>query len=838
MLRVGWRWVLNGAIVRQRDFWGRWRLLAVVVLLVAGSVLIFLPWHSLPVTFLPSADGSRFADGRSITGATVLGTWRTVALPAVSGVTLLALALATTVWSRAVGVVLAIGTGCAFAAAAARFLFDWRYGAVDGVLPVLELVIGLGLVVLAAWSALRSTVQDAVTMRARARQWRGWLGALAAVVAAGWIAAFGGLALVQTGPTASHSTAGPFLQVGMIPNYAFDSDENLVLSAGLVGMQQRYGVRAVDEDGRLFVQVDASEDDDGRVIGGIVGRRVAVSYVTQDILRVFTLGGNDRAAGRAVITHVEDAEQAPGGTLWLRSDANENPETYRVPLAAVPTHGRMSLAELADRDGVHTYQGPQKIWQLNFRVAGAAALVGWESNSPRGAGHSVYRWQPGHDQARRIAGSADSQCGLNREAARSFVGYVADAVPVDGGGVWIATTWSDRNRLLFVDRQGHLHRADVQLPGEPESLLVGPKGLLVLTDDEGPERHVWRLQHPRQYLEALPKGSPQCVVHSPGQLADPTTAHVVSRPFTVRGAPDSDAEYVLPLSTHGSAMLLTSNMPRRLILLRPDGSTVMVTNGTITRLVADRSGGAWLVRWPNGTDMYDDPQAFDLVHVSGTGVVDKTVPVRGGKTLTKGDNTSLDLAGQLWLVPGSGDQPPYVGTDAGLFEVTNDGGVRRVLSLAGDDAHELRGLTVEDKSGTVWTVLDGRLVAIRGDERTTVLGRSRESDERVPVGVQLARGVPVDQLHLQPGRVFLDGQGRVVVLNSDDVWVRYDPRAQTGTVLGQGSPYGRVDTVGVSVAGGIAVVVNPNPKHRGDAYAQHDADVAKKVIATVDLSER
>ena len=112
------------------------------------------------------------------------------------------------------------------------------------------------------------------------------------------------------------------------------------------------------------------------------------------------------------------------------------------------------------------------------------------------------------------------------------------------------------------------------------------------------------------------------------------------------------------------------------------------------------------------------------------------------------------------LLPDFGGRPPLLGTAAGAYRI--DGGRADQVIPGRIDGGVVRA------DGRGWVLADGRLLALDGER---VLGPvidagERREDRHTPVAVQLAKGVPPDQLALPDASVGLDERGRAIVVST------------------------------------------------------------------------
>jgi hypothetical protein len=302
--------------------------------------------------------------------------------------------------------------------------------------------------------------------------------------------------------------------------------------------------------------------------------------------------------------------------------------------------------------------------------------------------------------------------------------------------IWLATG-DDGRTLARLEPDGELRAVPHPLPGDVYDLLPtagGDVDLLLGGDASG----MWRLSGAADALTDLP-ATPEGCAPDPPPAGPPVelvpVADVRLDPLGIvidadggwaSGRRDGESTYIELVSPDGSRTRLGDRL-----------------DGNVGNVWPDGAGGIWWVERPRGSDV------VTLVH-AGPGTDVRRFPPVAHPAPREG----------TMLLPDFGGRPPLLGTAAGAYRI--DGGRADQVIPGRIDGGVVRA------DGRGWVLADGRLLALDGER---VLGPVIDAGERrddldTPVAVQLAKGVPPDQLTLPHARVGLDERGRAIVVST------------------------------------------------------------------------
>lgn len=393
-----------------------------------------------------------------------------------------------------------------------------------------------------------------------------------------------------------------------------------------------------------------------------------------------------------------------------------------------------------------------------------------------------------------LAGGLDPACGLVSNSAASYLWSVRSPTlsPDGAGGLWFAVSdaVSDPEPVIaHVDADGVLQTATAPAPGDVTAMALDDRGSLVLAvgGAKGRRDGLWTLPDAASHLEDLPSPGADCAAEPPS-VGPPATLTEV--------AGYSGSPLGIPLGVDGRWADATAD-GGELFVVDPDGDRASVgqrRDGNLGIVVPDGSGGMW---W---TEVQETGQetTYQLVHGRPGRSQQRLEPVTG-----------IDDSGGTLLITDLTGTPPLVGTPDGAFELV-DGRARRVF----DEPVE-GGVIGPDGRG--WLLSDGRLLSFDGQNARAVI----DSDEKTangelvgaarvaPVAVQLACGVPPEQLALPRAQLGFDADGRPMAFSDDVVLTVTDDGAVQ--VVAQDD---RLISVGVwPVEGGTAVSHDEGFKH-------------------------
>ncbi|MBW0135591.1 hypothetical protein [Pseudonocardia abyssalis] len=643
--------------------------------------------------------------------------WEVVGTPV--AVVVVALAVAATAGLRSTaGRALLAASGAATASAVAVTVAAWGVTAVPG--PVVAGMAALGVLALAL----------AVPAPGRG------------VLACALVAAVGTAVLPGVPRVPERMVDGPFVRIAVL-----DADRPLrsgepVLPASV--SEQGSGLGALDGVPVVFggdglVVPDASgrarvvARTDGDAVLGVAGGRIARLVGGGALLVTGTAPGDPT---RVRVDDVGSVSRVgTDGSVWLHADADPRGSVRRFDLAAYGGVQEVPAVYLP----VVTIRDPDDTDGIDLRdvrpTAGGTALRLSDGRLERLAPTST------GIAAQVLAGAADPACGLTSDA-RSSVLTSTGPITVDAdGGIWLAVDgW-----LARIDPAGGMSAVPSPLPGIPYALVALPDGAIVL----GTADALWRLPDATGALADLPPVPTGCVADPPA--VGPPVALV---PVAHTGGD----QLGVPLGVDGrwaGGRIGGGD----LAVVSPDGATTTLgprRDGYLGQVWPDGGGGAWWLEVAG-----PDEDLLTLVHALPGGDQVRSAPVEH-PAAREGSA----------LVPDLGGRPPLLATAVGAFRIDGGAAVRVV------DGAIAGGVVRADGRG--WVLADGRLMALDGDR---VLGPVVASPTRtdVPVAVQLAKGVPPEQLSLGRAAVGLDAGGRAVAV-SDGVVLRIDDSGAVAVV--------------------------------------------------------